>query len=193
MDKKAHSENFEDRAESSRDLLEKQEEFEDLLALHQQRILGFIFSILRDVADSQDVLQQTAVVLWQKFDRFERDTNFLSWAMAVARLEALSFIRYRRRRRMYFDQGLMEQIADDVVDRSRDYELCRREALQGCVSKLPQKDKSLLTSRYSHGLGAQQMAEILDRSANSITNSLTRIRRRLLECIERSVRKEFLR
>lgn len=164
-----------------------EELFEDLLSAHQHRVYGYIFAMLRDTADAQDVLQQTAVILWQKFDQFDPETDFFRWAVTVARYEVLNFTKYRRRSRVYFNQDLMEQLADDLSGQGNAFVEDRRGALKECMQKLPTADRKLIESRYSHGLGSRQMSEILGRSPSSICNSLRRIREALHGCIEHAL------
>lgn len=160
--------------------------FADLFSTHQQRLFGYILGIVRNNSDAQDILQQTAVTLWKKFDDFDPDTEFIRWSITVARFETLNFLKYRRRSRIYFDQGLMEHLASEFSDMSADFVEARQEALKICLTKLPEDDRKLVDSRYSHKLGSRQLSELLDRSQASICNSLRRIRENLLECIQRT-------
>ncbi|MEQ8208377.1 MAG: sigma-70 family RNA polymerase sigma factor [Lacipirellulaceae bacterium] len=191
MSRSEEQDGSESTDDSRRRLDQSPEElFEDLLSAHQHRVYGYIFAMLRDTADSQDVLQQTAVILWQKFEQFDPDTDFFRWAVTVARYEVLNFTKYRRRSRMYFNQDLMEQLADDLSGQDNDFVETRRAALKQCLQKLPEADRKLIESRYSHGLGSRQMSEILGRSPSSICNSLRRVREALHGCIEHTLLRE---
>ena len=166
--------------------------FAELFSSHQQRLFGYIFGIVRNSTDAQDILQQTAITLWKKFDDFDPDTDFARWAITVARFETLNFLKYRRRSRVYFDQGLMEQLEGDFLEIKTEVIQARREALKNCLSRLPSDDSKLIESRYSHGLGSRQISELLDRTQSSICNSLRRIRERLLRCVQQSTAREGL-
>ena len=62
--------------------------FTEQLQRHHRRLYGYVFTLLRNHQDAQDVFQQTSLVLWEKFDEFQPDTNFLTWACTVARFKA---------------------------------------------------------------------------------------------------------
>lgn len=166
---------------------ERTKAFEELLGLHQHRIYGYIYALLRDTSDAQDVFQQTTIILWKKFDQFDLGTSFFSWAATVARFEALNFSKYRRRSRIYFDQDLMEQLAVDADAMQEELLEARRTALRCCLDKLSKSDRKMIDNRYLHGLGSPQIADILGRSSTSVCNSLSRIRQTLLSCIDRNV------
>lgn len=170
----------------------RKEEFEELISTHQHRIYGYIYALLRDAADAQDVFQQTTIILWKKFDQFDLGTSFFSWAATVARFEALNFAKYRRRSRVYFDQDLMEQLAVDADAMKEEILESRRVALRCCLDKLSKSDRKMIDNRYLHGLGSRQIADILGRSSTSVCNSLSRIRQTLLSCIDRNITRESL-
>src|SRR5574341_527654 len=106
------------------------------LELTQARLFGYIHSLVRDLDDADDLLQQTCLILWRKYEEFDRERSFFAWACGIARLEVSNLLRTRSRRRMYFSDELNlllleahEKIALDEVEE-------RREALAGCVKRL---------------------------------------------------------
>jgi RNA polymerase sigma-70 factor (ECF subfamily) len=50
---------------------------------------------------------------------------------------------------------------------------------------LSPRDHQLIQKRYEHGMSVATLAETIGRTTNSLSKSLGRIRRSLLECIER--------
>ena len=42
-----------------------------LLRQHQTQLFGYIYSLVRDLDDADDLFQQTSLVLWDKFDQFD--------------------------------------------------------------------------------------------------------------------------
>ena len=55
------------------------EEFVRLFVAHEGRLRAFIRSLLPTWADVDEVMQETSLVAWRKFGRFERGTNFMAW------------------------------------------------------------------------------------------------------------------
>ncbi|QDT68939.1 RNA polymerase sigma factor CarQ [Planctomycetes bacterium MalM25] len=165
-------------------------EFAELFAAHQHQVFGFILGLVRNNADAQDILQQSAITMWNKFDTFTPGTEFVRWAITIARYETLNYLKYRRRSRLCFDQDLIELLAAEFRERSLEMAESRRTALKDCLPKLSSEDGKLIESRYSHGLGSRQLSELLGRSQASICNSLRRIRESLLTCIERRLAQE---
>ena len=50
---------------------DRQAEFAALLRQHQTQLFGYIYSLVRDLDDADDLFQQTSLVLWDKFDQFD--------------------------------------------------------------------------------------------------------------------------
>jgi len=170
---------------SSRDKL-----FAELSSTNQQRLFGYILALVRNVEDAHDILQETTITSWKRFDDFQPGTDFAAWTIAIARYETLNFVKYRRRHRVYFSQELMAQLGDDFCEIPGDIIEARRNALENCLSKLSKPDRKLIECRYLRGLGSKQMSELLDRSQASICNSLRRIRESLRRCVERTIVQE---
>ena len=81
-------------------------EFAELLTHHQGQLLGYIYSLVRNLDDADDLFQQTSLVLWDKFDQYDPSRTFAAWACGVARYEVLNFLRARSRDRLYFSDEL---------------------------------------------------------------------------------------
>src|SRR5260370_38282020 len=84
----------------------RQAEFASCLREIQTRLYGYIHSLARDLNDTDDLFQQTALILWKKFDEFDSRRSFFSWACGIARLEVVNFLRSRARQRLYFSDDL---------------------------------------------------------------------------------------
>jgi RNA polymerase sigma-70 factor (ECF subfamily) len=165
-------------------------EFERLLRQHHRQLLGYIHSLIRDLEDAEDLFQQTMLILWKKFSTYDRQQSFLAWGCGVARLEVSNFLRVRGRNRLYFTDDLNLLLADAHADFSQEELDSRQKALRSCVQKLRERDRELLKSCYAVAHGVVETAKTSGRSAQSVHNSLRRIRRALHECIQRTLSQE---
>ena len=66
--------------------------FSELIARHQSQLYAYIFAIVRNWEDADDLFQSVCVVLWQKFESFRSDSNFFSWARQTAKFEVRKFL-----------------------------------------------------------------------------------------------------
>lgn len=165
------------------------EEFVQLFTRYQRRVYLFILSQIPNPNDAEEVLQESNVVILRKCNQFEMGTNFLAWACSIARFEVLKHHDRNKRDRLSFSNEFLELVEGETVRRDQLTEF-RRDALGKCIGKLAEKDRDLLQLRYATGSDGNTVAEKLGRPRNSIYQSLSRIRKSLLDCVNRKLAAE---
>jgi RNA polymerase sigma-70 factor, ECF subfamily len=160
------------------------EHFVQQLATHQNRLYGYVFSLLGDHSRAADVLQETNIVLWRKIDEFQADRAFLPWAFAIARFQVLAHLRDKKRDRLLLDAELAETISEEAA-RQADQSDQFREALRPCLTTLTASNRDLVERRYFREMSIAAIAEEIDRTVSAVKVALLRSRRHLLECIQR--------
>lgn len=153
-----------------------------LYTKHQHRILAYIFTLVPNRADAEDLLQDTAVLLWEKFDRFEPDTDFIAWACRVAYLKVLNHRKRFARSKVLASDALLEAVADRAVELSPQLDR-RREALRECLKRLDERDRRMIAARYEPGGGPRQAAGASGRTLQAAYKALYRIRKALFDCV----------
>jgi len=162
-------------------------EFAVQLREHQTQLFGYIYSLLRNLDDADDLFQQTSLVLWDKFGQFDSSKSFIAWACGVARFEVSNFLRSRSRHRLYFSDNLAMILIDAHDEFDAEPMEGRREAFTDCMKRLRARDQQLLDACYGRSARIPEVAHDWGRSTQSIHNSLRRIRRTLFECMSRSL------
>ena len=158
----------------------------ELFALHQRRLHLYLSALLPSPADAEEVLHETNIVIWKKFDQFQPGGDFLTWAYRIAYLQTCDYRRRKARSGLGFQPDVLEQLAetaraeDELLER-------RRAALAECTKKLDAEDRTLLEECYAPEARISDVAERLGRTATSLYRSLRRIRQLLGACIERSL------
>jgi RNA polymerase sigma-70 factor (ECF subfamily) len=176
--------------EASRSLSPEQgERFLQLFAENQKRILAYIYSLVPHAQNAEDICQKTSLVLWRKFYQLEPDGDFLAWACRVAYLEVCNFRRTAARDRHRFSDELIAYLAEErLADLSQTGR--RLAALRQCVGQLSSPQQELLQQAYASEHSIRQLAERLGQAAQTIYNRLFRLRRILLDCVERRLAAE---
>jgi RNA polymerase sigma-70 factor (ECF subfamily) len=164
-------------------------EFLRLYSAHQSRIFAYIFTLLPNWHDSEEVFQEMSVVLWRAFESFKPGTDFRAWAFKVAFNQVLTYRKRSKRAAVLPGPEVMEAIAGEVnrASAALDGQLA---ALAGCVEKLPPHSREILDRCYQQGARTRQVAEELGRPEGTIYKSLTRIRQWLFDCIQKTAATE---
>jgi RNA polymerase sigma-70 factor (ECF subfamily) len=165
------------------------EQFLRLYAAHEPALRAFVRSLVPRVADASDVMQEVAVVLWQKFGEYASSEDFRRWAFGVARFKVMAWQRDRRRDRHLFGTDLTELLAAEAEVQSSRLER-QREALQHCLDKLPSDQRQLVDTAYTPGQCIEELAQRMGRTAMAVYKRLHRIRLALVECTQGVMLKE---
>ncbi len=169
--------------------------FMRLYQANELKIYGFIRSLVPNWNEADDLVQNTTIVLWSKFDNFELGTNFIAWALKIARIEVMRFYKKKKEEKMRFSQVAVETIADKNLRSSSEvsYKISdQHEALHRCIGKLSEKDREILTLRYEAGASTESVAKHIGRGIYAVYKKLNVIHTKLLFCIRRTLEREEL-
>lgn len=153
------------------------------------RIYSFLLIIVHNQDDTEELLQETASLMWEQFDQFQEGTNFGAWAIAIARNKALEFLRKNKKTRMVFDDIFYDQVSKHAEQSSHDVS-DRSQALRLCLEKLQDKDKKLLFMRYRKNVSVKRISQVTGRSLNGLYQSFSRIIMSLRLCISRHLARQ---
>ena len=165
------------------------EQFLQLYGVAYPRIYACILSLLPDKNEAEEILQETSLVLWRRFSDFEPEGDFVRWACGIACNQIRKFRRERARSAVQFSDETLERIATVRQQRSEMLESRRRHLLQ-CVDSLPSDDRELLRRCCERAASIKQVAEELDRPANTVYKAMKRIREALKRCVDLAMRRE---
>jgi RNA polymerase sigma-70 factor, ECF subfamily len=167
----------------------KVEQFTSLLATCQRPVFLYAMSLLFDAADAEDVLQETNLVLWRKFDQYRPGTSFVRWACRTAYYEVLKVRRAQSRERRVFSEEMLAILAAES-EKSLELADTRRRVLNHCLEKLSEADRELIFRRYQKDATTMTVASALGRSVQGTRRALHRIRQALLVCVQRTTAAE---
>jgi len=165
----------------------KRAQFTGLLDQSRTRLFGYIHTLVRNLSDADDVFQQTAMAMWRRFDSYDPLRSFLHWACGVARFEVATLRRSQTRDRLRFTDETELLLIDSFAQLPEADITERQAALPGCIGRLPEADRHLLEACYYREAEVAVVAQKLERSPQSVHNSLKRIRRVLFECVSKAI------
>jgi len=164
-------------------------EYLQLVTRHQAAIYGYIRSIAPGI-DTEDALQETNIILWEKADQFELGTNFKAFAFRIAHLKTLESLRQQKREHwLQFDTDLLEAIAGYQIEEAS-LAPGRQHALRNCLEKLDDNERELVHQRYTQQQTVRSIAQNREQSEGSLQQIFFRIRNNLRSCIERELLSE---
>ncbi len=154
-----------------------------MITQHQRILFGYIYTLVRNSADADDLLQETNLVLWNKRSECDSVKNFSAWACRIAFFKVQNFLKTKSRSRILFDENLVSKISEAQIDRAEIHTI-HSAMLISCLEKLSASSQNLLKLCYSSNRTIQEVAKQLNRPVGSIYNSLKAIRYKLWKCIK---------
>ena len=141
-----------------------------------------------NIADAQDILQETALALWSKADEYRLGEPFMPWAARFAWFQVRKFRMYQARWHRHVVALSDEAIAALAVDRAEFEAIAadRVPMLQQCVEKLAADDRLLLSDRYDLRVSIREVAQRRGVEPSHLYKRLRRLRQTLLDCIDRT-------
>lgn len=168
---------------------EQHQRFLRLFTTHESAIRAYIRRLLPSRADADDVMQEAAIVLWEKFDEFQAGAEFRAWAFGIARYKVLAWVRDRRRDRLVLSEEAVALLADETA-RDESSLARQRAALERCADKLVPQQRGLLFAAYQPESSIQEVAAGSGRTVAGFYQWLHRMRRLLLDCVRRELKRE---
>lgn len=169
--------------------------FMEQVQFEQARLRAFIRSLGVRSEAVDDVSQEVLVISLERLDEFDRDGDFGAWVRQIARRVIANERRKESRRsRILSDRvtDLLLELGDDsTCPRERQEHMEEVTALRECLAELPKHGRELLQQRYFNDLSPGAIAGLMGRSSNQVRQTLLRLRRALLGCIERRMGTEL--
>lgn len=163
------------------------EAYMELFLKHQDDLRAFIGSLVRDRHLREDIFQEVAIVLWNKFDQFDTARSFGAWARGIAANKIMQFFDKQKRRAAVLSPEAIESLLFHRTDEEVDSWADEQAALEKCVRKLPRRTRRLIAMRYEQAMKLREIADEAQATLDAVHKTLSRARDALRKCVEREL------
>jgi RNA polymerase sigma-70 factor, ECF subfamily len=148
--------------------------FDTLYNKYCKRIYKFGYSILKSHEESENLMQDVFLNLWENRNRVEKDSSVKSYLFSITYNSAISIIRKKVRETDFIDHlKSVGKISEDTVNMEIEYlELTNR--LSEIIKSLPPRQKEVYLLQRVEGLKYNEIADRLNISVNTIENHMSR-------------------
>lgn len=162
-----------------------QSAFNQLVALHYDKVYGQALRMTKSEEDAKDVAQLAWIKVWNKLSTFRGDSAFTSWVYRITTFTALDHIRKRKsRRESATDAEILELAANadaSPVASPEQVRTIERKELQSRIEAaldlLPEKLRTALRLREIEGLTYEAIAEQLHCKTGTVMSRLFNARK----------------
>jgi len=145
--------------------LEKQ--IEIIVKQYSKDLYWVIRPIVKTHEDTDDVLQNTLIKIYQNLPKFRFDSKLFSWMYRIAVNESLNHLRKNKNLFSTIDETLIENLKADRYYNGDEILV----KLEKAILKLPKRQQEIFRLKYFSELKYDEIAELLQVSVGSLKAS----------------------
>ena len=139
--------------------------FEELYEKYHQDVFNFLFYMVKNREQAEDLVQEVYIKVLKSYDRFEGKSSEKTWIFSIARHVAIDFFRkqksWRNRIIEKFDWGLRQvhdttPLPEEIAIQNEEVKLMYR-----CLDKCTVDQRLVLVLRFIQSLSVLETAETL--------------------------------
>jgi len=155
--------------------------FEKLVLHYQNMVFSFIYTMVQNQMDAEELTQDVFVKAYRKLELFRGDAKFSTWLFTIARNNVSSSFRKKQLDTIDVDDSKTAHFQVDEVDSAFDLLSIkeRNGALELALEQLAPQQKMLLQLFYLEEQSLKEIEEITGLSNGSIKTGLMRARNNL--------------
>lgn len=152
--------------------------FDELMQRYKRPVVNFIFRMLGNAEDADDIAQDVFVRVYQNLDTWRPETKFSTWLFALARNAAIDRIRWRSRHRTESIESEPEIAASSGTSEAVDAREIGNQ-IAAAVAKLPEDQKTAILLSEYQGMSYAEIADVMRCSEKSVESRLYRAKQTL--------------
>jgi RNA polymerase sigma-70 factor, ECF subfamily len=161
------------------------EAFRALVENYKERLFAFVWRMLRNHHEAEDICQAAFVKAYEALDSYSEKYAFSTWLFTIAYRLCLNFLRKRKAYGGEVDFSRIGGPEDDAPQAVANTEEARRlrDAIWAAVEELKPPQKSSVLLFYREGKSCEEIGRVLDMPTVTVKSHLHRARAKLREAL----------
>lgn len=153
-------------------------DFEKNIYPLKDKLYRFSLSILGNIKDAEDIVQDTFIKIWNRRSQLDEIENIEAWSMRATRNLCLD--RLKRKGRLYAEIEQHTHLSDPSVDIAKKLDLKDKMShVQSIIASLPEKQRAILSLRDIEGFSYKEISDVLNISLNDVKSGIHRGRKKI--------------
>lgn len=149
----------------------KRDAYTLIVKTYEKRVYWHVRRLLNDHEDTNDVVQNVFLKVWENLDKYRGDAQIYTWIYRIASNEALNFLKSRNRKASLS----LDDYPDHLATKSDSSPSASGEEiqfkLQRAIDLLPDKQKLVFNLKYFEEMHYDEMSEITGTSVGALKAS----------------------
>lgn len=154
--------------------------FTYIVAKHQNMLYNLIYKMLYNKEDTEDLLQEIFIKIFNSIDKFNGKSKFSTWLYSIAYHTALSKLRKKTPFTINYEDNIPEieenGLSNDLEESDK---LEKITYLREAMRTLSYDDRFLISLFYMEDHSIEEIGSIVNQSPSNVKVRLHRIRKRL--------------
>lgn len=158
--------------------------FAELMRRYEQKLLRYIRRIAGvNHEESEDILQESFIKMYQNLNGFDTGLKFSSWAYRITHNQVISTFRKNRARPQTttIDSELMETLASDLNSARETDQKLLRERIESALTGLEAKYREVIVLKYFEEKDYREISDIIQKPMGTVATLLNRAKKMLKE------------
>ena len=165
------------------------EEYKKIIVPLRPQLLSIANRITKNVADSEDVVQDVCLRIWHRREEFSKYRNVAAYCTTMTK--NLSIDRVRTKHYISDETLLENHVADEPLPDRLMEEKDSATAIREIIKKLPPLQQKVFEMKDLHGYETHEIATSMGITIEAVRNNLSRARKRLRDLyLERNRKKK---
>ena len=145
--------------------------FNLIVKKYQQKLYYHIRKMVIDHDDTDDILQNVFIKVWNSLDNFREDSQLFTWMYRIATNECLTHLK-NKKKRFFLPIGDVEHELTGMLNSSDNFSADKLQLkLQQAIISLPEKQRLVFNMRYYDEIKYEEMSQILGTSVGALKAS----------------------
>jgi RNA polymerase sigma-70 factor, ECF subfamily len=143
---------------------------EDIVKQYIKPVYNYIYRIIKNKSDTEDIAQETFVKVWKNLGKFEPEKNFKTWIFTIARNTAIDYLRKRKNvlfseKEEIFQENIVDTkpLSDEIFMKK---ELAKE--LEKALAKIRYDFVEIILLHYTENLTFEEISEITRKPTNTV-------------------------
>lgn len=156
--------------------------FDSIYSTFNQKLQRFIFTLIKTEPDTEDIVQEVFVKVWENREKLKNYSSFDSYLFTIAYNTTISLLRTRVKENKYVELIKSMQNEVDEPDFVEGYDSDEmNEKINLLIEKMPPRQREVFKMKYFQNCSYKEIAETLGVSTNTVDNQIVKSHKFLKE------------
>jgi RNA polymerase sigma-70 factor (ECF subfamily) len=160
--------------------------FKELYQRYARAMFNTCLRIVNNIAEAEDVLQESFTEAFKNLHRFEYRTSFGGWLKQICINRSINQLKKRKVVWLDIDGTDMQQVAEETVVDENEIAL-KVDAVKRSIMALPDGYRTVLSLYLLEGYDHEEIAEILNVAESTTRTQYMRAKQKLLQLVKDNI------